>query len=114
MNFEVIKKSVNCRNGIGNDSKLNNLGPIALFTIFMLTTSCGKHLEDISFGHIVPLMYKQIGSVKDSDYLSIGFDRSRQKRPDELASNKIIKGKYHLRIVLKVVLGFVEYEQKAT
>ena len=41
----------------GNDIRLVNLGPIALFKNFKLTTSSGKHLEDISHADKVALMY---------------------------------------------------------
>ena len=76
LNFEFIKKAANSRYGNGNDKKLVNLGPIALFSNFKLTTSSGKHIEDISHAHLVSLMYKLITSSKGSDDLSIGFDRS--------------------------------------
>ena len=73
LNFEVIKKADDSRCGNGNDIKLINLGPIALFSNFKLTTSSGKHLEDISLAHIVSLLYKVITSSKDSDDLFIGL-----------------------------------------
>ena len=85
----------------GSDFILVNLGPIALFGNFKLTTSSGKHLEDISHPHIVRLMYKLLTSSKDSDDLSIGFDRNRGRRKSELSKNKSIKRKYHIRIYLK-------------
>ena len=80
LNFEVIKKANNSRYANCNDIRLVNLAPIALFNYLKLTTSNGKHLEDISHSHIVSLMYKLITSAKDSDYLSIGFDRSRDRK----------------------------------
>ena len=90
------------------------MGPIALFSNFKLTTSSGKHLEDISHAHLVSLMYKLITSSKDSNDLSIGFDNNRNRRRDELALNKNIKGKYHLKIMLKDIFGFAEHQEKAT
>ena len=114
LNFEVIKKADNSSYGNGNDIRLINLGPIALFKKYKLKTSSGKHLEDISHSHIVYLMYKLITSSKNSDDLSIGFDRSRKRRRDKLAQNKNVKGKYHVRIMLKDVFGFVEHQEKAT
>ena len=114
LNFEVSKRADNSRYANGNDIRLINLGPIAFFSNFKLTTSSGKHLEDISHAHIVSLMYKLITSSKDSDDLSIGFARSRNRRRDELALNKNIKGKYHLKILLKDIFGFAEHQQKAT
>ena len=57
LNFEVIKRVDNSRYANGNDTSLVNLGPIALFNNFNLTTSSGKHLEDISQAHLVSSMY---------------------------------------------------------
>ena len=114
LSFEVIKKDDNSRYVNGNDIRLVNLGPIALFSKFILSTSSGKDLEDISHAHLVSLMYKLITSSKDSNDLSIGFDHSRNRRRDELALNKNIKGNYHLKIMLKDVFGFAEHQEKAT
>ena len=114
LNFEVIKKADNSRYGNGNDIRLLTFGAIALFSNFKLTTSSGKHLEDISHAHLVSLMYKLITSSKESNDLSIGFNRSRNIRKDELARNNNVKGKYHLRILLKVVFGFAESQEEAT
>ena len=79
-----------------------------------MTTSSGKHLEDITHAHNVSLLYKQNISSKGSDDLSIGFDRSCNRRKDELATNKNLKGENHLRIILRVVFGFAERQEKAT
>ena len=51
-------------------------------------------------------MCKLIFSAKDTNDLSIDFDHSRNRRRDELTSKKNIKGKYHLRSLLKDVFGF--------
>ena len=114
LSFEVIKRADNSRYGNGNDIRLVNLGPFALFSNLNLTTSSGKHLEDISHAHLVSPMYKLITSSKDSNDLLIGFDHSRNRRRDQLALNKNIKGKYHLKIMLKDVFGFAEHQEKAT
>ena len=114
LGFEVIKRADNSRYANGNDIRLVNLGPVALFSNLKLTTSSGKHLEDISHAHLVSLMYKLITSSKDSNDLTIGFDHSRNRRRDELAPNKNIKGKYHVKIMLKDVFGFAEHNEKAT
>ena len=53
LNFEVIKKVDDSRYGNGNDIRLVNLGPVALFSNFKLSTSSGKHLEDNSHAHLV-------------------------------------------------------------
>ena len=73
--FDVVHVATNNRYADGNDIRLVNLGPVALFSIYKLTTSSGKHLEDISHAHLVSLMYKLITSAKDMNDLSIGFDR---------------------------------------
>ena len=75
--FEVVKKTDKGRFGNGNDIRSVNLGPIALFSVFILTTSSGKHLEDISHTRIISSLYKLITSAKDFDDMSIGFDHSR-------------------------------------
>ena len=45
--------------------------------------------------------------------MSIGFDRSRDRRKRELTNNKTIKVKYHIRIKLQDIFGFAEHQQKA-
>ena len=114
LNFDVLHARTNNRYANDNDIRLVNLGPIALFSNYKLTTSSGKHLENIDHAHIVSLMYKLLTSSKVSDDLSIGFDRDRTRRRNELTNNKNIKGKYHVRIYLKDVFGFAEYQEKAT
>ena len=115
LNFDVLHAAApNNRYADGNDIRLVNLGPIALFSNYKLTTSSGKHLENINHAHIVSLMYKLLSSSKGSDDLAIGFDRDRTKRRNELTNNKNIKGKYHIRIYLKDVFGFAEYQEKGT
>ena len=114
LNFDVLHAATNNRYVDGNDIRLVNLGPIALFTNYRLTTSSGKHLENIDHAHIVSLMYKLFTSTKGSDDLSIGFDRDRNRRQRELSNNKSQKGKYHVRIYLKDVFGCAEYQEKAT
>ena len=114
MSFEVIKRADNSRYGNGNDIRLVNLGPIALFSKFKLTTSSGKHLEDLSHAHMVSSVYKLITSSKGSVDLSIGFDRSSGRGREDMTNNKIVKGKFHLRIKLRDVSGFADCQEKAT
>ena len=114
LNFDVLHATTNNRYVDNNDIRLVNLGPIALFSNYKLTTSSGKHLENIDHAHIVSLMYKLLASSKGSDDLSIGFDRDRNRRQRELSNNKSQKGKYHVRIYLKDVFGFAEYQEKGT
>ena len=114
INFDVLHAANNDRYVDANDIRLVNLGPIALFFKYKSTTSSGKHLEEISHAHIVSLMYKLLTSSKDGDDLSIGFDRNRGRRKNELTNNKTIKGKYHIRIYLKDISGFAEHQEKGT
>ena len=112
--FDVLRADNSNRYLDGNDIRLVNLGPIALFSNYKLTTSSGKHLENIDHAHLVSLMYKLLSSSKGSDDLSIGFDRDRGRRQRALTNNKTQKGKFHVRIYLKDVLGFAEYQEKGT
>ena len=114
LNFDVLHATNNNRYVDCNDIRLVNLGPIALFSNYKLSTSSRKHLENICHVHIVSLIYKLISSSKGSDDLSIGFDRDRNRRQRELTNNKTQKSKYHVRIYLKDVFGFAEYQEKAT
>ena len=114
LNFDVLNAATNNRYVDDVDIRLINLAAIALFGNFKLTTSSGKHLENIDHAHIVSLMYKLLTSSRGSDDLSIGFDRDRNRRKRELTNKKNIKGKYHMRIYLKDIFGFVEHQEKAT
>ena len=104
LNFDVLHVATNNRYVDGNDIRLVNLGPIALFSNYKLTTSSRKQLENFDHAQIVCLLYKLITSPRGSDDLSIGFDRDRGRRQRELTNNKNIKGKYHVRNYLKVFL----------
>ena len=77
LNFDVIDAATNNRYADDNDIKLVNLGPIASFSKYKLTTNSAKYLEDINHAHIVSSMYKLLTSARGSDDLSIGFDRDR-------------------------------------
>ena len=114
LNFDVLHAVTNNRYVDGNNIRLVNMGPIASFSNYKLTTSSGKNLKNIDHGHIVSLMYKLLTSSRGSDDLSIGFDRDRGRRQRELTNNKKIKGKFHVRIYLKDIFGFTEYQEKAT
>ena len=81
LNFDVFHAAnPDNRYADGDDIRLVNLGPIALFSNYKLISSNGKLIEEINNAHIACLMYKLITSSKDSDDLSIGFDRSRDRR----------------------------------
>ena len=74
--FDVLNAASGNRYVDNHDIRLVNLGSIALFRNYKLTTSPGKHLENIDQAHIVSLTYKFLSSSRASDDLSIGFDRS--------------------------------------
>ena len=114
LNFDVLHAATNNRYVDGNDRKLVILGTIALFSNYKLTTGSGKHLENIDHAHVVCLMYKLLTSSRGSDDLSIGFDRDRNKRQRELTNNKSQKTNYHVRLYLKDIFGFADYQEKAT
>ena len=90
--FDVLHAAIDNRYTNDNDIRLVNLGSIALFSNNKLTTSRGKHLEEIRLAHNVSFNYMLLTSSKDSDNLSIGFDRDRGRRQRELTNNKNIKG----------------------
>ena len=112
--FDVLYAATNNKYTDDDDSRLANLGPIALFSKYKLTTSSGKQLENINHAHIVFLMYKLITSARGCDDLSVGFDRSRDRRQHELTNNKNKKGKYNVRYFLRGFLGFAEHQEKGT
>ena len=114
LNFEVIKKADKSRYTNGDHISLVVLDPIALFSNLKFTLSNWKHLEDISQAHILSLLYKLECGAKNSDDLSFGFDRDRNRRRNGLTNNKNKKGKYHVTIMLRDIFGFSEYQEKAT
>ena len=114
LNFDVLNAATNNKYVDADDIWSINLAAIALFSNFKLTTSSGKHLENIDHAHIVSLMYKLLTSSRGGDDLSIGFDRDRNRRKRELTNNKKIKSKYHMRIYLKDIFGFAGDQEKAT
>ena len=59
-------------------------------------------------------MYKLITSARDTEDLSIGFDRDRGRRQRELTNNRTQKGKFYFRIMLKDVFGFSQCQEKGT
>ena len=114
LNFDVLHAATNIRHADGNDIRLVNLGPIALFGTYKSTTSSGKHLEDISHANIVSLLYKLITSAKETDDLSIRFDRSCDRRRLQLTISENVKGKNPVRIYLKDIFGFAGHQEKGT
>ena len=56
-------------------------------------------------------MYKLKTIAKNAHDLSIGFDRYRGRRLDQIFFNKNIKG-YHVSILLNYVFGIAEIKKK--
>ena len=114
INFDVLDAATNNRYIDCDDIRLVNEGPIAFFSNYKLQSSSEKHVEEINHAHIVCLMYKHIPSARNTDDLSIGFDRDRSRRQRELTNDKNIKGNYHVTIRLKDTFGFAEHQEKGT
>ena len=114
INFDVTQTATNNRYIDNIDIGLVKSGSIALFSKYRLTTSSGKHLEDINHAPKASINYKLLTSSRGSDDLSTGLHRDRDKRRRELTNYKNIKGKNHLRNSLKDVFGFAEHQEKCT
>ena len=87
----------------GNHLKLVNVGPVALFINYRLTSSGRKEIEEIDKAHFMCLLYKLVSSSRKRDDLSIGFHRSIEAREKKLTDNKTTKVIYHARIYLKML-----------
>ena len=97
LNFEVLHAATNNRYVDNKDIRLVNLGRVAFFCKYRLTTSSGKQLENIDHGRIACLMYKILTTATGCDDLSLGFHRDRDTRRRELTNNTNVKRKYHAR-----------------
>ena len=71
-------------------------------------------MKEFSHVHIVCLLHKLVTSSRGIDDLSFGFDRSRNRRKQEVTNNKNNKGKYHLRVYSRDIVGFAEQQVVAT
>ena len=115
LNFDVFHADDrDKRYADGDDIRLVDLEPIALFGNYKLTSSNGKHIEEISHAQIACLLNKLLSSSEDGNDLSIGFDKDRNRRQRELTNKKNIMGKFHVRIMLRDIFAFAEHQQKAT
>ena len=93
LNADVLHAATNNRYIDGDDIRLENEGPIALFSNCKLQKSSGKHIEETNHAYIVCSLYELKTSARNTYNLSIGFDRDRERRKRELTNNKNIKGK---------------------
>ena len=56
LSFDVCDSATKNRYADGDNIRLVNSGPIALFSVYKLFTSSGKDLEEITHGHIASLL----------------------------------------------------------
>ena len=113
LSFDVIHAAANNRYADNFDIRLVNLGPVTLFSNHKLTTSSGKHIEEVNHAQIMSSMYKCLLSARGCDDLSI-FAHGRIRGQRQLTNNKTQKGKFHLRIYLRDFFGIADYQQKGT
>ena len=73
LKFDVLHAATNTKYVGSTDISLVNLAHVALFSIYKLASSTGKHIEEIGHAHIVCLLYKLLTSSRDTDDLSNGF-----------------------------------------
>ena len=85
---------------------------MAIFSSFEMTASSGNYLEAISHAHKFSLVFALTTSNKGSDDLSIGFDRDRNRRRDDLTNNKTVNRKCQLRNLLTVFLDLQNNRKK--
>ena len=111
MKFDVSHAASIDRYAGTKDIRLVNLGPIALFSKYKLAKSSRKNL--ISFARIVFLMHRLLTSARDTDILSIDFDRNRIRRERELSNNKHQQGKNQVRTMLKEFFWFSRTSRKS-
>ena len=97
LSFDVLHAATNDRYADIDDIRLVNLGPTSLFSFYKLTSSSRKPPENIEHDHIACLMYKVLTTGRGCDVLSIGFDRSCDRRQRELTKNKNVKVEFHDR-----------------
>ena len=70
-NVDIVQGVTGNRYADGKIKRLVNMGPIALFSNYNLTTRSGKHLKDICHAHVDFLMFKVKTSTKGTDDLRL-------------------------------------------
>ena len=110
LEFEVLKNN-NTRYTNGDEIRLVKFGPISLFSEAKLTTSSGKHLENVDNLHLISLMYKLLTSTSQTSQLLYGFEENLSVRRQELTNNKNEKGTFFVRIKLNDLFGFADQEK---
>ena len=95
LEFEVLKND-DTNYADGDQIRLVNFGPVALFSEAKLVTSSGKHLEKVDNLHPISLMYKLLTSNQQTSQLIYGFEDSENTRRLELTNHKTEKGTFLL------------------
>ena len=113
-NFDVLHAADNTRYAESNDLGLVNLSSVGLFSIYILTTTSGKHLENRTHSLVVSSLYRRMTSAKGADDLSVRLDPGHGKRQQQLTNKKSVKGKYRVGRMLRHVFGFSKHQEKAT
>ena len=85
------------------------LGLIVFLSKYKLTSSSGKEKEYFLNAHIARLMCKNMKGSKDTNDLSIGFNRDIETRGGDFTNNKGTKENYQVRICVIDVPGFAEH-----
>ena len=110
LEFEVLKND-DTRHADGDQIRVVNFGPVALFSEAKLTTRSGKHLEKVDNLHPISLMYKLLTSNQQTSQLMYGFEESQATRRQELTTNKTEKETFFVRIRLSDIFGFADQEK---
>ena len=90
LEFEVLKNDIT-RYADGDQISIMNFGTVALFSEAKMTTSSGKHLEQVDNLHIISIMHKVLTSAQYTSELLYGFEQSEATRRLELTTNKTEK-----------------------
>ena len=98
----------------GGYLRLVNLGPIAFFNKYRLTSSSLKEIEENDSVHVICLMYKFITRNTDSDDLSFDFQRNNEAQEIKWLVIKQLKEIIMLKKFLKDVFGLTEHQDKCT
>ena len=98
LNFDVLHAATNNRHADGDQIRLVNEGLIALFSNYKLQSSSGKHIEEINHAHIVCLMYKLVTNARNTNDLSIPFDRDCDRRKKKVHARSFYSNFMDIRI----------------
>ena len=110
LDSEVLKQD-DTRYADGDQIKLFNFGPVALFSEAKLTTSSGKHLEKVDNLHAVSFLNRFLNSGLQTSELMYGLEEAQATRRQELTNNKTEKGTFFVNNKLIDLFGFADQEK---